>query len=188
MSDSLERELARRVRLWLVANGVAGGIPTPDSAVILADTDGQRPPPPFATVKVTGTTEEGTEVISDAVPELTVTEWGRAFVSIQGIGEATADWLRRARMALQLQDVRTANATQGITLHGKDSSVRNLVLAFATRQEPRFLLELECTYRLALAGVPVLEVTTVTFDVDLPRNPGESSPPALDLDRTMTLP
>lgn len=48
----IENDILSPVREWLIAQGVDGGIPNPDRAVIFANENGPRPPLPYVVVDV----------------------------------------------------------------------------------------------------------------------------------------
>lgn len=93
------------VRAWLVAAGVAGGIPSAASAVIFADQDAVRPPLPYLVVKVVVydiPVHEDEDLFDDEDPPRWRGRGNRtSTVSVNAYGAGAEAWLERATLFLR---------------------------------------------------------------------------------------
>ncbi|NOT72457.1 MAG: hypothetical protein HOP09_14645 [Hyphomicrobium sp.] len=160
-------EIATAVRNWLVASGVAGGIPSPDARVIFADQTGPRPPKPYATVKVTTAGAELRHVEAWTDTSVVTPTWRartdqRAMVSVNAFGEGAEEWLRRAALMLYAPSIKQQNTAAGVAIW-LEGSVRDLSSAVSDRFEARYQADFRVDYVqtesvTSEAGVPLAVV------------------------------
>jgi hypothetical protein len=139
------------VRSWLVAAGASGGIPSADSAVIIADQDGPRPALPYLTVRVLLydlPVGEDESVVDDADPP-TVRQRGQrtGTVSVNAFGSGAEDWLERAVLLLRSPSVRALLDAGQLTVRPEGGS-NNLSRVRDDKTEVRFQRDFFVDYEL----------------------------------------
>jgi hypothetical protein len=139
------------VRSWLVAAGASGGIPSADSAVIIADQDGPRPALPYLTVRVLLydlPVGEDESAVDDADPP-TVRQRGQrtGTVSVNAYGTGAEDWLERAVLLLRSPSVAALLLAGGLTIR-PEGGISNLSGLRDTGTETRFHRDFAIDYEL----------------------------------------
>lgn len=146
---SQRTDIENAIVAWLVAAGVDGGIPSPDSAVIIADQDAPRPPLPYLTVRLTsygGKAGEDEELIDDSDPPLFTARGQRTGeVSINAYGDGAEDWLERAGFMLRYPSVKAILTAAGLNVE-PIGEVRNLSALRSSHSENRFQQDFSVAY------------------------------------------
>jgi hypothetical protein len=160
-------ELENKVRAWLAAAGAAGGVPSADSAVVIADQDGTRPPLPYLLVRVlvpeVQVGEDETLVDDADPPQIRVRGQRYATVGVQAFGEEALSWLRRATRKLASPSIVTLNQAAGVAIRPQGgptnlSGLRDSHTEVRFSQDFRVDFEVLSTEDEAESGVPLEQV------------------------------
>lgn len=137
------------VRAWLIAAGVAGGVPNPDRAVVLADQDGPRPPLPYLVVRVVVydiPVHEDEDLVDDADPPTWRARGLRtSTVSVNAFGGSAAAWLERANLMLRAPSIRAQLDAAGFALR-PNGGINNLSALRDSGTETRFQRDFAVDY------------------------------------------
>lgn len=181
MAAVTERDIRIAVRAWLKAAGIAGGLD--NAQVIHAESEGLRPNPPFAEVRVVvyrnpdGRPERFDRADgADAVRY--VRSNSRDTVSVNTYGPGAQEWLARACDFLYHPSIAAQLATAGFSIEPV-GGMQNLSGLLDDRYETRFQQDFEVSYAslsdgeaLTPADHIVVDATAVgpgsTFTVDAP--------------------
>lgn len=182
---TIREDLLQAVRTWFKANAAASALT--DAQVIVADPSGAsvRPGLPYVTVKVLSydTIIGQDEVLhgaSGSNPTAQVRGGRRFTVSIQGFGEAAADWLDCAALSLSREDVAQDLADAGLSLMPMAGSTNDADL-LDTAFEPRSIREFEGEYQLTGDTATLIPLTSVEITQT------QSADSAGDLDGSFTV-
>lgn len=162
---------------WLVLSGASGGIPSADSAVIIADQDFGRPALPYLTVRIlTWDDEVGVDedvVLDDGDDGATWEARGRrtSTVALNGYGDGSEAWLVRAHAMLRAPSVKLLLDTAGINVR-EVGTLQNLSALLDQGTQTRWQRDLEVDYDLVAgdseAVVPLEEVAIASTYSGLP--------------------
>jgi hypothetical protein len=129
------------VRAWLVASAVAGGVPHPDRAVVIADQDAARPPLPYLLVRVLVhdiPVGEDEDLVDDADPPTWRARGQRTgTVSVNAFGVGAEAWLERAVIMLRSPSVAAILLAGGLTVR-PEGGLNNLSGLLDERTQVRF--------------------------------------------------
>jgi hypothetical protein len=146
--------LETAVRAWIVAAGVAGGIPTPAAKVIIGDQPATRPPLPYVMVRVLSFDrqdegeDEGIVRGHDPDPPTWEARGRRAStVSLNAYGAGGAEWLRRAGAMLLAPSIRVQLEEAGIAVR-ELGDLQNLTGLLDERNEIRWQRDVDIAYEL----------------------------------------
>lgn len=104
---SVRSAIEDAVRAWLVAAGVAGGVPSADSAVVFADQDQPKPALPCLVVRVVvyDIPVHDDEDLYDDTPQWRGRGQRTSTVSVNAYGAGAEAWLERAHLMLRAPSV-----------------------------------------------------------------------------------
>jgi hypothetical protein len=158
------------VRGWFLAAGKSGGLT--NAQVILGDSEGLRPAPPFAELRVIvyrGTGVGDPERVAKATGD-TVTHYVRTAhrdtVSINVYGTGAEEWLARAVDFLDQPSTRASLRTAGVDIEPL-GGMNNLSGVLDDRMEWRFQQDFEVTYLSLSDGQTVTELDVVSVAEDV---------------------
>lgn len=161
------------VRAWLVAAGASGGIPDPDSSVIVADADAVRPPLPYLLVRVTAydiPVHEDEDLTDDADPPTWRARGNRtSTVSVNAYGAGAEAWLERAVLMLRAPSVLAQLGAAGLAVR-PEGGLNNLSDLLDSHTEVRFQRDFAVDY-VREGAVPGdtedgVELEQVVYDAD----------------------
>jgi hypothetical protein len=137
------------IRAWVVAAGVAGGVPDADRAVIIADQDGTRPPLPYVAVRVLtfdGRVGEDESLVDDGDPPAWHGRGNRtASVSLSAYGSGAEAWIERAAFLLGSPSVVALLRSAGLNVR-PNGDLQNLSRVRDERTEVRFVRDFLVSY------------------------------------------
>jgi hypothetical protein len=169
---STRTDLEDAIRLWLVAAGAAGGIPSADAAVIIADQDQARPPLPYVSLKVI-VYDVPEKVDEDWVNTATPPQWQArglrsGTVSLNAFGPTADGWLDRAHLMLGAPSIRDLLGDAGIELVPR-GGINNLSGKLDASTQARFQRDYAIGYRRVAADTEtetVTDLATVHYDIE----------------------
>lgn len=172
---STRTEIEDAAIAWLVAAGVAGGIPSPDNKVILADDDGVRPALPYLTVRLplhdVPVGEDQDLYDDEATPNWRAHGYRRGTLTVNGYGDGAEAWIVRATQHLRAPAIRNQLIAAGLAITAL-GGLRNLSGLVDDATENRFGRDFEITYQLESDTVPVIELESAaiseTYESDAP--------------------
>lgn len=178
---TIKETLLQGVRTWLRRAAVDDDTDLLHAQVIVADQKAPRPPIPYLMVRLltpgqkVGHDERVYGVTGGGAPTMELAGLRRATVSVQGYGEATADWLEEAVIGLGRDSVMTLNRTSGISVEDLGDTA-NISLLVDTGIEPRFARDFAVLYAVRGGKETLVELLETQVGMTYTDRDGDPDP------------